>query len=269
MLGRKAGRGQERRTWPSLPRVAPCLVSRARVALNFGPAPCARPESGLCQRLAALSLREPWFILGAGPGPSPQGRKKPGSLQGRLLTPDPMSPRTGVGCKSRCLRRGSFPSLADRHQHCLFTSSLSGAPSADLCSLGFGVTPSLCDKPSRESFYYLMFKYYLGNGLELPSALLRRPCPRQTPSGGLMGCPSPQCWRLLGRGQALGRRPVFWHEERCALFPGTCLSLAGDHHEAERPLCARRDRDWSPSALEGLVSVPGTPDSCVQLLRKP
>ena len=29
VLGRKAGRGQERRAWPSLPRVAPCLVSRA------------------------------------------------------------------------------------------------------------------------------------------------------------------------------------------------------------------------------------------------
>lgn len=138
--------------------------------------------------------------------------------------------------------------------------SLTGAPSADLCSLGFGVTPSLCDKPSRESFYYLTFNYYLGNGLELPRALLRRSCPRQTPSCGLMGCPSPAVLVVAGR------RPVF--EECRTLFPKACLSLTGDCCEAERPLCARRGRDWSPSALEGLVSVPGTPDSCVQLLRK-
>lgn len=173
-------------------------------------------QSGLCQRPAACSLRAPWFILGAGPAPSPRGRKKPGSLQGRLLTPDLMSPKTGVGCKSRCLRRGSFPSPADGRQHCLFTFSLTGAPSTGLCSLGFGATPSLCDKPTREHFHYLMFNYYLGNGLELPRALLRRACPRQTPSVGSWG-PSPAVLAVAGRraggGQCSGLKsaaPCSW-----------------------------------------------------------
>ena len=58
-------------------------------------------------------------------------------------------------------------------------------------------------------------------------------------------------------------------EECHTLFPRACLSLTGDCCEPEGPLCAPRGGDWAPSALEGLVSVPGTLDSCVQLLRKP
>ena len=228
------------------------------MALNFGPALCARPESGLCRRPATCSLRAPWLIQGAGPAPSSRGRKKLDSLQGRLLTPDLMSPRTGVGCKSRCLRRGSFLSPADGRWHCLFTFSLTGAPSTDLCSLGFGATPSLCDKPTRESFHYLMFNYYLGNGLELSRALLRRACPRQTLSCGLVGCPSAAVLAVAGR-RAGG---------------GGCSGLSAAPYSQELALVplettVRQDRGRSPSALEGLVSVPGTPDSCVQLLRKP
>lgn len=60
------------------------------------------------------------------------------------------------------------------------------------------------------------------------------------PVCGLVGsltCSVSGCWEE-GR-----RRPVFWLEECCTLFLGTCLSLTGDP-------C---------SALEDLLSVPGTP----------
>ena len=193
--------------------------------------------------------------MGASPAPSSRGKKKLGSLQGRLLTPDLMSPRTGVGCKSRCLRCGSFPSLADGRRRCLFTFSLAGAPSTDLCSLG----SSLCDKPTRESFHYLMFNYYLGNGLELSRALLRRVCPRQIPSCGFVGCPSAAVLVVAGRraggGGCSGLKNAAPFSQELAL-----VSLE---------TTVRQDRGWSPSALEGLASVPGTPGSCVQLLRKP
>ena len=172
-------------------------------------------QSGLCQRPAACSLRAPWFIRGAGPAPSPRGRKKPGSLQGRLLTPDLMSPRTGVGCKPGAL--GVAPSRPQRTDLGTASSpSLSPGHLQQVCVHWALEQLLLCDKPTRERFHYLMFNYYLGNGLELPRALLRRVCPRQTPSVGLWG-PSPAVLVVAGRraggGQCSGLKsaaPCSW-----------------------------------------------------------
>lgn len=170
----------------------------------------AVPEA--CSLLTESTLVHP----GCRPCTQPPREEETGLPAGQAAHPRPNEPQNSVGCKSRCLRRGSFPSPVDGRRHCLFTFSLTGAPSTGLCSLGFAATPSLCDKPTRERFHYLMFNYYLGNGLELPRALLRRACPRQTPSVGSWG-PSPAVLAVAGRraggGQCSGLKsaaPCSW-----------------------------------------------------------
>lgn len=176
------------------------------MALNRGPVLCARPESALCQMLATSSLRKPWLALCAGTAPNPRGRKRPGSLQGGLLIPRPVNPRTGVGCKSRCLMCGSIPYTAGQTSalplHLLF---LTGAPSTDLCSLSFRITPSVCDRTqSGEFFYYLMFNYYLGCGFwscpeRCSVECVLEMCPRQTTSCRLVGCLLPAVLAFAGK----------------------------------------------------------------------
>lgn len=170
----------------------------------------AVPEA--CSLLTESTLVHP----GCRPCTQPPREEETGLPAGQAAHPRPNEPQNWSWLQTRCLRRGSFPSPADGPRHCLFTFSLTGAPSTGLCSLGFGATPSLCDKPTRERFHYLMFNYYLGNGLELPRALLRRVCPRQTPSVGSWG-PSPAVLVVAGRraggGQCSGLKsaaPCSW-----------------------------------------------------------
>lgn len=85
-----------------------------------------------------------------------------------------------------------------------------------------------------------MFNYYL-EWFGAAQSSAQEGVSQAGPSVELVGsltCSVSGCWEEEGR-----RRPVFWLEECCTLFLGTCLSLTGD-------LC---------SALEGLLSVPGTP----------